>query len=156
MTNLQIYLQTERQRETSPALGPKGTIVYKCVAPVCEIPLFCEARQLLVIKFNDTLTLLCSALTALRAVYVTEVQRLLESVNYNSATGSDDISLRLLKTCAHHLAPTVTLLCNESLCMGQVPACFKHASVVPIYKRAIDPSPQTIGLSPFCHHYQRS
>ena len=56
-----------------------------------------------------------SALTALRAVSVTEVQRLLESINSNSATGSDNIPPRLLKTCAHHLAPSVTLLFNESL-----------------------------------------
>ena len=97
-----------------------------------------------------------SGLTALRAMSVTEVQRLLESINSNSATGSDNIPPRLLKTCAHHLAPSVTLLFNESLCMAQVPACFKHASVVPIYKRATDPSPRTIGLSPFYHHYQRS
>ena len=76
-----------------------------------------------------------SGLTALRAVSVTEVQRLLEAINSNSATGSDNIPPRLLKTCAHHLAPSVTLLFNESLCMGQVPACFKHASVVPIYKK---------------------
>ena len=76
-----------------------------------------------------------SALNALRAVSVTEVQRLLESINLNSATGFDNIPARLLKTCAHHLAPYVTLLFIESLCIGQVPACFKNASVEPIHKK---------------------
>ena len=76
-----------------------------------------------------------SELNALRAVSVTEVQRLFESINSNSATGSDNIPPRLLKTCAHHLAPSVTLLFIESLCMGQVPACFKNASVEPIHKK---------------------
>ena len=76
-----------------------------------------------------------SALNALRAVSVTEIQRLLESINSNSATGSDNIPPRLLKTCAHHLAPYVTLLFIESLCMRQVPACFKNASVEPIHKK---------------------
>ena len=37
----------------------------------------------------------------IRAVSVTEVQRLLESINSNSATGSDNIPPRLLKTWAH-------------------------------------------------------
>ena len=63
-----------------------------------------------------------SALIAVRAESITEVQD----------TGSDNIPPCLLKTCAYHLAPSLTLLFKESLCMGQVPACFKHAPVVPI------------------------
>ena len=76
-----------------------------------------------------------SARTALRAVSVTEVERLLESINSKCATGSDNIPSCLLKMCSHHLAPSVILLFNESLCMRQVPACFKHALIVPIYKK---------------------
>ena len=90
-----------------------------------------------------------SALTALRAVSVTEVQQLLESINSNSATGSDNTPL--LKTCARHLAPSVALLFNDSLCMGQVPACFEHASVVPIYKkgdRSLAPNYRPTSLLP--------
>ena len=73
-----------------------------------------------------------SALIAVRTVSVTEVQRLVESINSKSATESDNIPPRLLKTCAHHFASSVTLVFNEPLCMAQVPACFEHASVVPI------------------------
>ena len=44
-----------------PALGPKGLIVEANVNPVCGMPLFSQARLLLVITVHDILTLLCSA-----------------------------------------------------------------------------------------------
>ena len=40
--------------KTHPSLGPKGLILYAGVNPVCGMPLFSEARLLLVITVHDT------------------------------------------------------------------------------------------------------
>ena len=41
--------------KTRPALGPKGLIILTSVNPVCGMPLFSEARLLLVITVHDIL-----------------------------------------------------------------------------------------------------
>ena len=48
--------------KTRPALGPKGLIVLASFNLVCRMPLFSQARLLLVITVHDILPLLCSAL----------------------------------------------------------------------------------------------
>ena len=52
----------------------------------------------------------------------------------NRATGADDISAKLIKISASHIAAPLTWIINLSLRTGVMPATWKHARVSPIYK----------------------
>ena len=71
--------QTERQQETRPVLGPKGLIARKSVTLFCAIPLFSQARLLLLITAHNIFTLLCSVKmcyrTALASVHMRTTQQ---------------------------------------------------------------------------------
>ena len=63
-----------------------------------------------------------------------EVETLLNSLDTNKATGSDEIPARLLKDTASVIAPSICKLFNKSLKQGKVPQDWKLANVVPVYK----------------------
>jgi len=75
------------------------------------------------------------------------VRRALMSVNTRKAAGSDGISGRVLKICAHQLAPVFTTIFNLSLAESVVPAYFKWSTIVPVPKTA---SPTC--LNDYCPH----
>ena len=56
------------------------------------------------------------------------------SLDATKATGSDEISARMLKGTAASIAPVVTQLFNISLLMGKLPREWKHALITPVPK----------------------
>ena len=63
-----------------------------------------------------------------------EVENVLKSLNSAKASGSDRVPPYFLKHCSASLAPTLTLIINESLATGIVPDIFKVANVCPLFK----------------------
>ena len=66
---------------------------------------------------------------------VNGVAQLLSSLDPQKATGPDKIPTRFLKLFSMELAPCLTLLYQASLNQGIVPADWKKAFVVPVYKK---------------------
>ena len=64
-----------------------------------------------------------------------EVVAALRSLHVSKASGPDGISARLLKETAEQIAPSLTLLYNQSLETGEFPGAWKLANIVPIYKK---------------------
>ena len=66
---------------------------------------------------------------------------LLASLDMSKSTGPDGISARMLKQTAACIAPSVTLLFNQSLREGKIPSDWKTSHVVPIPKVSPAKSP---------------
>jgi len=66
---------------------------------------------------------------------VNGVAQLLFNLDPQKATGPDRIPTRFLKMFAMELAPCLTLLYQSPLNQGIVPADWKRAFVVPVYKK---------------------
>ncbi|KAA0203252.1 hypothetical protein HAZT_HAZT001281 [Hyalella azteca] len=63
------------------------------------------------------------------------VRKLLSGLNPKKAAGPDKIPCRLLRDTAAELAHALTALFNRSLSTGVVPAIWKHALVLPVFKK---------------------
>jgi len=63
------------------------------------------------------------------------VLKMLKSLKINTATGSDELSARLLKELAPAVAPNLTKIINISFSSGQFPKLWKEAIVSPIWKK---------------------
>lgn len=63
------------------------------------------------------------------------VRKLLRNLQTAKATGPDSIPAFILKTAADELAPILTRLFQLSLDSGEVPTDWRHAWVVPIFKK---------------------
>ncbi len=63
------------------------------------------------------------------------VQKLLEKINPQKASGPDNIPDRVLKELAPEIAPCLTAIFNKSLDTGQLPDTWTQANVTPIYKK---------------------
>ena len=63
------------------------------------------------------------------------VENLLKKIQPHKAPGPDDIPNMVLKQCATHLAPAVTLLFQKSLDTGVLPKDWTDANVTPIFKK---------------------
>ena len=70
-------------------------------------------------------------------IKVTEqgIIKLLLNLKTNKATGPDSIPAFILKTAAKEIAPSLTLLFQQSLDTSEVPSDWRNAWVVPIYKK---------------------
>ena len=66
---------------------------------------------------------------------ISEVRKILESLDVNKAIGPDGLSPRILRECALELSPSLCLLFNKSLSLGIVPAAWKEANVTPVHKK---------------------
>ena len=64
-----------------------------------------------------------------------DVLAVLLSLDTNKATGPDEIPPRILKECAHQIAPSLCLLFNQSLEHGSLPKKWKLANIIPIHKK---------------------
>jgi hypothetical protein len=73
----------------------------------------------------------------LETLNVTEedVYQILKSLDTNKAIGLDGVSPKLLKLCAEEIVPSLTRLFNLSLQSGIFPESWKHANVMPLYKK---------------------
>ena len=63
------------------------------------------------------------------------VDKLLQGLSPNKASGPDEISPKILKELHHEIAPILTLIFNLSLETGVVPLDWRRADVVPVYKK---------------------
>ena len=66
-----------------------------------------------------------------------EVCHALQNLNPSKAHGSDGLPSRIRKECANQLAPSLHYLFTKSLKVSQVPAEWKLANIIPIYKKGI-------------------
>ena len=64
-----------------------------------------------------------------------DVFLVLKRLDINKESGSIDIPLRVLHECAAELTPSLTALFNMSMSNCTMPDAWKHAYVVPIYKK---------------------
>ena len=69
-----------------------------------------------------------------RYVSVPEVKRLLKQTDSKKSDGPDLIPARLIKDCAHELAPSITHLVNVILETSTIPNDFKIGRISAIYK----------------------
>ena len=60
--------------------------------------------------------------------------KLLSNLNIRKASGSDEVSARILKECAHEVGKPLVLLFSASLEQGEIPDEWRHAIITPIYK----------------------
>ena len=67
------------------------------------------------------------------------VAKMLRNIKPHKATGPDEIPARLLKEAADQLAPILTLIFQASYNQGTVPAAWRQADVVPVFKKG-DPA----------------
>ena len=74
-------------------------------------------------------------------VSVAGVRKLLENIKPHKATGPDGIPARLLKDYAADLAPVLSHIYQASLSQGRVPPDWKHAWVIPVFKKGARNSP---------------
>ena len=65
----------------------------------------------------------------------TGVRKLIEAVKPHKATGPDAIPARLMKDYAAEIAPVPTVVYQASLDQVTVPVNWKHAWVIPVYKK---------------------
>ena len=69
------------------------------------------------------------------SVSVNGVANLLHNLNPHKATGPDGIPAYFLKELSHEIAPFLTLIFQSSLQQGVLPAEWKSANIVPIFKK---------------------
>ena len=60
---------------------------------------------------------------------------LLFEVTTYGLTGPDEIAPRILKECAHQIAPSLYLMFNQSLQLGSLQEEWKLANIIPIHKK---------------------
>ncbi len=76
----------------------------------------------------------------LRPPTVTEVVRAISRLKNTPATGEDDVPTKVIKDLAQVLAAPLAHLASRSFASGKVPTLWKHANVVPIFKKGKDPA----------------
>ncbi|CAB3981174.1 Hypothetical predicted protein [Paramuricea clavata] len=64
-----------------------------------------------------------------------DVAAALHGLDINKATGPDEIPPRILKECAHQIAPSLCLLFKQSLRHGSLPEKWKLANIIPVHKK---------------------
>ncbi len=70
------------------------------------------------------------------------VRQQLRRLKVDKATGPDEISARVLKTCADSLARPLTLIIRTMLQTGRWPACWRFHHIVPLYKKKSKSDPE--------------
>lgn len=84
---------------------------------------------------------------------VNGVSKLLHKLKPGKASGSDDIQSRFLKETADELAPALTIIFQASINQMCIPDDWRHANVVPIYKkgdRSLASNYRPVSLTSIC------
>ena len=78
-----------------------------------------------------------SPLSSISSIDLTmeEVCHALQNIDPSKAHGPDGLPSRILKECAHELAPSLHYLFTKSLKMSQIPMEWKLANIIPIHKQ---------------------
>ncbi|KAK3085493.1 hypothetical protein FSP39_004174 [Pinctada imbricata] len=63
------------------------------------------------------------------------LEKLLKNLDHTKATGPDELPARILKQFASELSPHLAYIFNRSLTWGDVPDDWRHANVIPIFKK---------------------
>ena len=73
----------------------------------------------------------------IKGINITEngVHKLLKNLNPNKAAGPDNITPRVLKELATHIAPILTIIFRCSYQTSEVPGIWKSANTCPVYKK---------------------
>ena len=73
----------------------------------------------------------------IKDINITEngVHKLLKNLNPNKAAGPDNITPRVLKELATHIAPILTIIFRCSYQTSEVPDIWKSANICPVYKK---------------------
>lgn len=66
---------------------------------------------------------------------IDRVTKLLQRINPSKATGPDLIPMRVLKEAASTIAPYLCFIFQQSVDTGSVPADWKHANIIAVYKK---------------------
>jgi len=69
------------------------------------------------------------------------IAKLMRNLNPHKATGPDGVPARLLKEIANEIAPAISTLFQATLNQGTIPAVWKEALVVPLFKKGNRSSP---------------
>jgi hypothetical protein len=78
-----------------------------------------------------------SSISSISSIDLTqeEVCHALQNLDPSKAHDSDGLPSRILKECAHQLAPSLHYLFTKSLEISQVPGEWKLANIIPIHKK---------------------
>jgi hypothetical protein len=91
--------------------------------------LYSDDIQVVCDKYSSEILELCEL-----ELSTTDVLSVLKNVDCSKATGPDNVSPILLKTCCHELSGPLCDLFNMSLSNGTLPAHWRNANVVPVHK----------------------
>ena len=83
----------------------------------------------------DNATILTSCSQTATQLTEEDTAKVLKSVLPNKAPGPDQISPRLIKTCADELTPVLTHIFNRSLKECSVPELWKESTIIPVPKK---------------------
>ena len=68
-------------------------------------------------------------------VTTTEVEKVLNTLDTKKSSGTDGISLKVLKSCAPSISKHLATIFNRSLSSGSLPRDWLDATITPVYKR---------------------
>lgn len=71
----------------------------------------------------------------LEPVTISEMIATINSLKETNSVGPDDISVKIIKLCAHQLAEPLTHIINECFREGTFPSFLKLSKVIPLYKK---------------------
>ena len=69
------------------------------------------------------------------SITYTDVSQLLTTLDVHKAPGPDKIPSHLFQLASQEIAPVLTLIFNSSLHQGELPMDWKHANIVPVFKK---------------------
>ena len=67
-------------------------------------------------------------------ISVEHTVKIIQKMKTSNSSGNDGISSKMLKQVQTEVAPAMSVLVNNSLSMGAVPAQFKQAQITPLFK----------------------
>ena len=76
------------------------------------------------------------------SVRTRDVQRQLNKLKEDSATGPDEVATQVLKKCSGSLARPLALVIRQMLAEGRWPACWRFHHIVPLYKKKAKSDPK--------------
>ena len=86
-------------------------------------------------SFNDYLSNKNTSTLFLKPTNVFEIIKLSNTLKPCKASGSDEISPRVVKECMHIIAEPLCDIYNKSISSGIVPDKLKLAKIVPVFKK---------------------
>ena len=134
-------IDNDRQYTSS---GDKANLLATYFASQSQVPQQADNNILEQMPERSTLTMM--------EVTESQVLSILMKLNVHKATGSDGLSIKLLKSIARAITPSLTSLYNKCLSEKTFPTIWKKANITPVYKKGPRGRPTT---NPY-HYSQQS